>query len=544
MKNKNILLITSALGDSKHVASAPPIGLYRLKNYLVRSGVHCDILDLDMDSIDEYLKSVGNGIYDVIGFSVSHYNMRFDLDNICLFRKASEKSKKNCIFIAGGQEAVLNYQQWLDCGIDIIFLGFAEKSLYEFCSHIPSNNSGKISEIVKDTDGVAFYNEAQKLIYRPSKSMRMAEFQELSFYRIKELDIPYKIYWDKLDAEVKHFNFNKNKFITKTVRLYTTSHCPRKCGFCSSQAFIPTSQQCQSPIYMLSADDIFELILFHIDQYGAQGFLFSDDDLLVGTKAGLKRIFQLCELIIDAKLKGLIPEDITFNCQARIADFLLKPVNGRKRINNELMQVLKRAGFHGFGLGVETFSNRLLKCPSVNKIGINESNCCHVLDALLEHGLVPTINIILGIPESTEEDIIYTMTKTAEYALKGCQFVVTEYLKSFPGAPIYQNNDFTIKTEAWRNPFNGKRTDIEKYFIPVDPVIADILDRIEEQSIEELEYVKKNSPWTDSIVPKSISGLSVFLAFSRLLGRKDLIDYFNDVIKIISSRIIANPQTD
>ena len=30
------------------------------------------------------------------------------------------------LFVAGGQEAAMNSRQWLDLGIDLIFLGFAE----------------------------------------------------------------------------------------------------------------------------------------------------------------------------------------------------------------------------------------------------------------------------------------------------------------------------------------------------------------------------------------------------------------------------------
>ena len=57
----------------------------------------------------------------------------------------------------------------------------------------------------------------------------------------------------------------------------------------------------------------------------------------------------------------------------------------------ELLLKLKAAGFYTYGLGVETFADRLLKSPSVNKLGVDAQDCENVLDAMLDIGLNPLI---------------------------------------------------------------------------------------------------------------------------------------------------------
>jgi len=535
--------LTSNTSDM-YVASAPPLGLYRIKNYLASKDIICDIVDLDLDGNLEskYLQMVEQGKYDVIGISVSHHNMITDLQTLWKFRNASKKSKKKCLFISGGQEATLNYQQWLEAGIDIIILGFAEKPLYELILRM-KNSDGDLNNIkasIKDIEGIAYKTQDGSFIYNSSTILTPLEWRELSFNQILQLSLPYKDYWNVMYKDAGNLNFHGNKFIVETVRLYTTSHCPQNCGFCSSQSFIPCSQKKISKIFMLSADEVFKLIQYHIRKYGAKGFLFSDDDLPVGNREGLNRISDLCRLIINAKNNDLIPKETIFNCQARITDFIMRE-SGQKKINSKLIALLAQARFHGIGLGVETFSSRLLKCPSINKIGINEEDCCNVLDAILQDGLIPTINIIIGIPEITCDEIINTMRVAVKYLQKGCQVAVTTYMLAFPGAPIYNSSSYHIHTNEWINPETKKKLLITDYIIPNDPTMADMLSKVKDATYKEIQKIKKENPWLEVAMPKSLTGLIIFVSVAKLLGRRDVAEEFLSVAhQIIQEEAIQN----
>ena len=133
-RKTSVLLITGKAEKGFNIA--PPIGVYQLLNYLVQRNHDCEIFDQEIETEAEYLKNVEAGKYDVIGMSVSHDHMPEDLDLYWRFKFASEKSDKRSIFIAGGQEATLNWKQWLQLGVDLIFLGFAEKILLQFCGRI------------------------------------------------------------------------------------------------------------------------------------------------------------------------------------------------------------------------------------------------------------------------------------------------------------------------------------------------------------------------------------------------------------------------
>jgi len=183
------------------------------------------------------------------------------------------------------------------------------------------------------------------------------------------------------------------KFFVKTVRLYTSSHCPWKCGFCSSHSFLrmsnatveqeekipkkpkngelvsmnalATTGSQPHPVYRISPEQIYDIIVRHYDKYNPRVFLFNDDAFWDGNDRGFNHIMALCDLIIEGKRKGRIKQDIIFNCQAKVGDFIIKKPT--RRLHDELIVKLKEAGFYHFGTGVETFAERLLMVPSINR---------------------------------------------------------------------------------------------------------------------------------------------------------------------------------
>ena len=55
-----------------------------------------------------------------------------------------------------------------------------------------------------------------------------------------------------------------------------------------------------------------------------------------------------------------MPREVKLFCQARVADFVNRRQQG-KVVREDLIRLMKNAGFHNIGLGVETFSERLLR---------------------------------------------------------------------------------------------------------------------------------------------------------------------------------------
>jgi radical SAM superfamily enzyme YgiQ (UPF0313 family) len=530
-----LLMMSFSYSDDTYTAIAPPPGLHWLRHHLSKNDYHCDVLDLDFqgERLNEFLDFTAKGNYDVIGMNMTHYNMVECIKTIWKFHKAADQSGKSVVFIGGGQEATMNYQQILKFfKLDLILTGFCENTLLKLCQNISfllSKGEGKdtrysIKGLSDGINGIAYIDEDGGEVYRPALPLTNEEFRQLAYTNILDLELPYFEYWEKTEkTTVDNMTFSRNVFVVESARIYTTSHCPRRCGFCSSQTFLPYSQSSKSPIIMLSAEEVHDLIVRDVTKYGAKHFVIGDDDFPVGNKPGLDRVSKVCDLIMESKRSGELPKTLTFYMQARIADFILQEKKQRF-VNMDLLTKLKEAGFITFGLGVETFSDRLLRSPSVNKVGISAEDCKMVLDAMLDLGLNPLINIILCVPESTVDDLILTIRMTTRFILKGCQTNVTAIMNAFPGAPLLDRPEYKYNTMSFEVPEIGETIEILRYFTPWDPQIAEIYDNLREETAKTRLEIIKNTTINVDTLPKPVSGLTMFITVAKLLKNKKLED--------------------
>ena len=237
---------------------SPPLGLYRLKNYLIRRDISCDVFDLGLSDGDfkDSLEKISQGYYDVVGVSVDMEKMGKNFSMLLNIRSKIESSGKKVMFVCGGQGASHDYKNWIKQGkLDAVLLGFAENNFYNLCKSFSENSDKHISEYASNVEGVAFPTDEErtKFIKRPTKPLTEKEFVQLNYHEIKDLDIPYKDYWNYTHREgASSLNLRKEgdahgdmvdtqKFFVETIRLYTSSHCPWKCGFCNSHSFLRMS---------------------------------------------------------------------------------------------------------------------------------------------------------------------------------------------------------------------------------------------------------------------------------------------------------------
>ena len=371
-------------------------------------------------------------------------------------------------------------------------------------------------------------------------------------------------------------NKDTQKFFVETIRLYTSSHCPWKCGFCSSHSFLRMSNAtveqeekipekpknggqlpmnalttCGSqphPVYRISPEQIYDIILMHCKKYDPRVFLFNDDAFWDGSTPGFKHIMDLCDLIIEGKRKGQIKQDILFNCQAKVGDFIIKkPV---RRLHDELIKKLKKAGFYHFGTGVETFAERLLKVSSINKKGnVSEKDQHMVIQGLLDHGFSPSVNIILFIPEQTIDELFYVMKTATEYMLKGTQIAMTPLLRPQEGSGIYELikkglTPIKAKYVEWLDPDTKETFKYPLYCIPLDKQLAGFIEQfnIKEYgdmirlSQGEQKRIVERSGWNSKVVPRPVTALAVFITLSRFLKKDDWVQFFENAVYEILGR--------
>ncbi|MBF0382243.1 MAG: hypothetical protein HQL69_14560 [Magnetococcales bacterium] len=537
-ENIRVLLLTSM--SERGVNMTPPIGLHRLRFYLAQRGISCDVVDFAIEDSDKSLLDVKRGLYHIIGIQVTHFQIITDLELLWLYKDASRQCRHNVLMIAGGQEATMNHKQWLEVGIDLIGLGFAEKVMYEIASIMATHitDAGPkapidVGQLFGELNGVAFLDNHGQAVYRPAQHMDEDEFRQLNYNQVKKMDIPHLEYWELVRAQrADLFVTGERRYTYETVRLYTSSHCPRRCGFCSSQNFFPISLGQKSPILMLTASEVFDLIIYHIETYGAKAFLFTDDDFAVGNRSGLERFKNLCNIIIAGKKSGQIPAELRFIFQARIADFLIRTNDTKKQheINFELLDLISTAGFRNVGLGVETFSENLLFAPSINK-RVTSKACHDVINAMLKRKMVPQIYIIIGIPESSCEELVDSMDAAIDYMDKGCDVGMVTQLRAYPGSPLVQNPEYKIAYKSWQHPDTGKIHKFMDYFIPGDPVMKVVAANIKEEALVELEKAVSDNNLDDTTIwPKSLIGVTAFMAAARLLNRMDVYNRYESYL--------------
>lgn len=523
---------------------SPPIGLYQLQYSLSKQGIDCEILDFDLEDSEMYLERTAHGEFDVIGMSVTHISMPIDLDVLQEFRSAAQQSGKPFCIVAGGQEATLNARQWLDTGVvDICFLGYCDYEFAEFCLRFRVSPNAGLEALTDDLMGFAFYDSGGGFRFYPSRLMDNERFQELFYDNVKETRIPYDAYWSRFRAERVDV-FNNNNFTIETVRLYTSSHCPRKCGFCSSQNFLSVSQSANSKIIGLSPGQMCDLIVYCVETYGARAIMFSDDDFPVGGNAGLRRFDEFCDMVIAEKAAGRIPRSLRLFCQSRVLNLLVRNPDRTKQVDWDRLHRMKSAGFDSVGMGVETLSEELLRAPSVNKLGTTLEDIDMVVKGLIEVGITPMIYLILGIPESRQDHLIATIRKAVEYLDYGADVSLSGQMRALPGSPITStsNDSYEISTVRWTAKASGQAIEIVDTMLPFDSKMRVMVEKLETDREDLVEEFLAERQWSrSSRLPRSLYSLIGFASAARLIDRQDVHDELMGLIDMRLTREHIQP---
>src|SRR5262249_16880903 len=147
------------------------------------------------------------------------------------------------------------------------------------------------------------------------------------------------------------------------------------------------------------------------------------DDIFVFTKD--HRVMPLCEGIVTAKAQGRVPAHLQFISTNRI-----------DAMSVDRLQAMRRAGFRVLGFGVESFSPRVL--AQFNKAQIHR-HIVPMLDAALDAGITPFLDLILSSPGSSLEDVATTLREAHRWLMRGCEVGMYPYVIPFSGAAFAQD---------------------------------------------------------------------------------------------------------
>lgn len=190
------------------------------------------------------------------------------------------------------------------------------------------------------------------------------------------------------------WNFEWSPTLGKTRRVTIRAQrgCPRSCSECP--VYLVYHQRMRSFSIDWVLNEIRELYSRGIREIG-----FLDDNLCVNSKW----VKQILNSIIEQKFKGL---HFTFE----------EGLEVYQALDDELLTLLKKAGFYHIKLGVESFNPAVLKF--IGKSYTDPQMAIAAIKNLQRYKLNPTCFLCFGFPSDTEESIRATIDRVCELNVK------------------------------------------------------------------------------------------------------------------------------
>ncbi|MDO8488944.1 MAG: radical SAM protein, partial [Candidatus Omnitrophota bacterium] len=166
--------------------------------------------------------------------------------------------------------------------------------------------------------------------------------------------------------------------------VFTSRGCPFRCKFCSNSSRIwpNTKMRYHSIEHILN--DVSKLV----NNYGADGITFADECLFVEEQ----RLVAICQALVEANFK------VKYRTSARV-DLLFK-------LKASTWELLKRAGFVGISIGIESGSQRMLDLMGK---GITLEQIEKVDSLLTKYKFYKTFNFMTCLPTEMVDDVKLTL---------------------------------------------------------------------------------------------------------------------------------------
>ncbi len=203
------------------------------------------------------------------------------------------------------------------------------------------------------------------------------------------------------DRDALVFKEAHREFLQSVV---TSRGCPYRCTFCSGR------DMHEGFVRFRSIDKVIDEIEFLRGRYGIHQITFYDDALVLKRS----RIAQLCRRLVARNMR------IRWNAFTR-ADSL----------DEELVRMMKSSGCFRIGIGVESGSDRVL---ARMKKGYDRATAMTGVRLAKNAGFLVDINIIVGLPYETEEDIRDSISLIRELNV----YTNINTFTPYPGSELYE----------------------------------------------------------------------------------------------------------
>ena len=330
---------------------------------------------------------------DMVGFSVTTSGF-FDAYDICSILK---RSRPDIMTVFGAVHVSAIGAPLLDDFpyIDFLCMGEGEVTMSELAGGV---DPASIPGLVWRRDGRSIANEPRE--------------------NIPDLDtLPFPAY-EKLNDFPRGYNLPLFSFIKfPGATMITSRGCPYQCSYCDRSVF-KRGYRYNSPEY------VYEHMKYLHNRFGVRHINVYDDLFTLNRK----RITKICEYLISR------PLDLDINCAVRVG-----------HADDELLRMLKEAGFLQLSLGIESADPAMLER---HKAGVTVEEVKDTVERIQSHGLRAKGLFMMGLPGETEESII----KTSDFVISlGLDDMNMAKFTPFHGAPLWKGiRQEGIFNEEWR----------------------------------------------------------------------------------------------
>jgi len=343
--------------------------------------------DVVKPNIKRFVKKIIEFNPDVIGVSV--YSNKFTRD----LAKRLKEEKPCLLIVAGGQVCNdrlqgVHLKQSKD--IDIIVKGEGESVFNKIIETF--EKKGKV-----DSYKGCFVRKGNKF-QDCGEDERIKEIQNLPMPNFKDF---------QLDLYIENFDMKKP---AKSLPILFSRGCNNSCDFCLQR------QIWKSKLFLRKAEDVFSEMQRNIKEYEINKYVFSD--LLIN--GNILELERLCNLIIQNNL------EVYWWGSAKID----------KRMTQELFHKMRKAGCHHLSVGIESFSDKVLK--GMRKPSTSE-DIMNFLERGKKAGITLSTNLILGHPAENRKEFL----KTIQFLIEKKHFFKDQPYPSI--CTIYEGTDLYNK---------------------------------------------------------------------------------------------------
>jgi len=293
-----------------------PLSLLFIAAPLIEKGYDVEIIDQGTDK--NWKEKLNKALQDnplIVGISVlTGKQILYGLEISEIVKKQS-----NTKVVWGGVHPSLLPKQTLENRfIDLIVIGEGEETLLE---------------LVEKLDKKESYNDVLGIGYKKNGEIKINP--ERCFINLdKQPKIPYYL----VDIE-KYVNLESSASGKpgRDLALYTSRGCPHRCAFCYNKELNKRKWRC------LSAEKIVAEIKKLVNEYNITSISLQDDEFFTS----LERVQKICELLLKENI------NVEFISSCRI-DYIC-------RMEDKLLELIRKCGFKTLELGIESGSPRMLK---------------------------------------------------------------------------------------------------------------------------------------------------------------------------------------